>query len=275
MPDACQDACSGLTCADYAHETCELARLVGCLCAGCDCGRLLLGNATRAASPAAPPLPESADGGGGGGLALWSAAAASVVAVAGGAAVAGLRAAKADDRAAVASLCAVAVVVVVIVGQGLIAFDVEFDYAVAADTVFDGYDFWGGARTSGFWGRTYVGMGFGAADGTDVGFGVGAYMKYPLRRRPPPPRPRRPPRGPAGRRDALAGEPPEAGPRALARPGLGPRQEDVGLAQVAASLSRTRFRASTATPPTTRPRRPPPRPSPRPSRSASPRPPLC
>jgi hypothetical protein len=36
MPDACQDACSGLTCADYAHETCELARLVGCLCAGCD-----------------------------------------------------------------------------------------------------------------------------------------------------------------------------------------------------------------------------------------------
>ena len=34
MPDACQDACSGLTCADYAHETCELARLVGCLCAG-------------------------------------------------------------------------------------------------------------------------------------------------------------------------------------------------------------------------------------------------
>ena len=35
MPDACQDACSGLTCADYAHETCELARLVGCLCAGC------------------------------------------------------------------------------------------------------------------------------------------------------------------------------------------------------------------------------------------------
>ena len=146
MPDACQDACSGLTCADYAHETCELARLVGCLCAGCDCGRLLLGNATRAASPAPPPLPESADGGGGGGLALWSAAAASVVAVAGGAAVAGLRAAKADDRAAVASLCAVAVVVVVIVGQGLIAFDVEFDYAVAADTVFDGYDFWGGVE---------------------------------------------------------------------------------------------------------------------------------
>ena len=146
MPDACQDACGGLTCADYAHETCELARLVGCLCAGCDCGRLLLGNATRAASPAPPPLPESADGGGGGGLALWSAAAASVVAVAGGAAVAGLRATKADDRAAVASLCAVAVVVVVIVGQGLIAFDVEFDYAVAADTVFDGYDFWGGVE---------------------------------------------------------------------------------------------------------------------------------
>ena len=25
---------------------------------------------------------------------------------------------------------------------------------------------------------TYVGIGFGAADGTDVGFGVGAYMKY-------------------------------------------------------------------------------------------------
>jgi len=48
-----------------------------------------------------------------------------------------------DAVAAVARGGAVAVVVVVIVGQGLIAFDVEFDYAVAADTVFDGYDFWG------------------------------------------------------------------------------------------------------------------------------------
>ena len=43
-----------------------------------------------------------------------------------------------------ASLAAVAVVIVVVIGQGLIAFDVEFDYAVAADTVFDGYDFWAG-----------------------------------------------------------------------------------------------------------------------------------
>ena len=143
MSDVCEEVCSGLTCADYAPETCAFAHRLDCLCAGCDCQNLrrLLGNATAAV---APPLPSADDGGNGDGLALWSSIAAVIVAVGGASAVAWLYGEKADGRAAVASLAAVAVVIVVVIGQGLIAFDVEFDYAVAADTVFDGYDFWAG-----------------------------------------------------------------------------------------------------------------------------------